>query len=67
MGTVLTFIYFGLVIGYTALKFEILTQRKNVDVTLSVKDTFFNDSYAFNYEKGFNIAVALSSFDSSTE
>ena len=67
MGTVLSFIYFGLVLGYTVLKFDILTNRKDVDITMSVKDTYYNDSYPFGGDQGFNIAVALSSFDSSTE
>ena len=67
MGTFLSFIYFGLVIGYTILKFDILTNRKDVDITLSIKDTHFPDSYSFTGKHGFNIAVALSSFDSSKE
>ena len=67
MGTLLSFIYFGLVLGYTILKFDILTNRKDVDITLMVKDTYFPDSYNFTSKHGFNIAVALSSFDNSTK
>ena len=47
MGTFLSFVYFGLVIGYTALKLDILTNRKDVDITLSIMDTHFSDSDAF--------------------
>ena len=67
MGTLLSFIYFGLVIGYTVLKFDILINRKDVNITLSTTDTHFSDSYSFTGKNGFNIAVALSSFSSNKE
>ena len=68
MGTFLSFIYFGLVLGYTYLKFDILYARKDVDITLSIKDTHFNDTYPFTGRKdGFNIAVGISSWTSSPE
>ena len=63
MGTILSVISFLMVIGYTVQKFDILITRKDVDIALSVRDTFFGDDYTFKGSQGFNIAVALTGFD----
>ena len=62
MGTVLSFIYFTIVIGYTVQKFDILISRKDVDIALAVRDNYFGDDDAFKGSAGFNVAIALTSF-----
>ena len=62
MGTVLSFIYFIIVIGYTVQKFDILISRKDVDIALAVRDNYYGDDDAFMGSAGFNVAIALTSF-----
>ena len=63
MGTALSFIYFCLVIGYTAMKFDVLANLKDVDITYAIEDNHFSEDDTFSGRQGFNIAVALTQFD----
>ena len=63
-GTLMSFIFMGIVIGYSAQRLDILLNRKDVDILQTVRDNYFSDNEAFTGEEGFNIAIALTGFDS---
>ena len=54
-------------ISYAYTKLDVLIQRKDVDVTTSVKNLHFDDSFVFEAKNGFNVAVAFTSYDSERE
>ena len=67
MGTVLSFLSFIILLGYTGQKIEILYSKKDVDIALNIKDHHFGVDHIFSGEQGLNIAVAFSGFDTVTE
>ena len=67
IGTVLSFISFFLIIGFTIQKLEILVNYKDMKITTSVQDNHFTESDTFSGRQGLNIAVALTSFDEDRE
>ena len=44
-----------------------MIQKKDVNILTGEKDLHFNDMDRFGYDKGMNIAVAFSSYNSETE
>ena len=67
MGTILSLLSFLIVLGYTVQKFDILITRKDVDVAMSVEDTFFAEGDKFTGSQGFNVAIALVGFGDKDE
>ena len=65
-GTLLTWLYLATVLFYTQLKFDVLINKKDVDVFFSVYENVFTDVDEFGYEHGFNVAAAFTAYDSET-
>ena len=67
MGTICSLFLVIITIAYAFTKMEVLILRKDVDVISTVNDLHFDDTFIFNNENGFNLAVAFTSYDSETE
>ena len=67
MGSICSLILFTIVLMYTYLKADTLIKRKDVDILSTIKDTHFLPDYEFNFDKGFNFAVAFTAYDSNQE
>ena len=59
MGTVSSFLLFVILIAYTYYKFNIMLEKKAVDILSAVKQDYFQEDYTFGSKQGFNIAVAV--------
>ena len=64
LSTLLTVVIISL---YAFQKYDVLVNRKDVNVLSTVNRLFFNDTELFSYENGFNIAVAITAYDSEEE
>ena len=62
--SVLLFIFVSF---YAAQKVDILINKKDVDVLSVVNKNFYDSKYIFDYSKGFNVAVAFTSYESQSE
>ena len=67
IGTSLSFIYVCLVLAYAIQKFDVLQNRRTEHITLAVRDNHFSDNDSFKGSQGFNVAIALTGFDSVRE
>ena len=67
LGACYTLIVIFLVAAYAMQKTEILINRKDIDVLSTVNDSHYNEDFVFKYEDGFNLAVALTAYDSNPE
>ena len=57
----------SIVIGYSVQRLDIYIQQKDVEILQTVRDNYFTDNEAFTGEEGFNIAIALTGFDTVRE
>lgn len=48
-------------------KADVLVLKKDVDILSTINDMAFDPDYVFNYEMGFNIAMAFTAYDSNPE
>ena len=67
VGSVFSIILFIIVVMYTFQKANIMIKREDDYVMTSNQDSFFDLDYKFDFEKGFNIAVAFTAFDNNKE
>ena len=63
VGSIFSIILFIIVGMYTFQKANIMIRREDDYVMTSTQDSFFDLDYKFDFEKGFNIAVAFTAFD----
>ena len=56
-----------IVLSYAYQKADVLKNKKDVDILSTISDSQFDPDYLFNFEKGFNIAAALTAYDSNPE
>ena len=66
-GTFFTLIMYMVVGVYAYLKTDVYVMKKDVDIMASTQAGFFNDSEIFDYERGLNLAIAFTAYDSETE
>ena len=53
---------------FTVTKWQVLTQRDNIDVLSFKQEAWFIDSDPFSYaESGFFVAAAITEYDTNTE
>ena len=67
IGTFLTLVLITITGFYSYYKTSILLRRRDTDVFTYTSKEFFADKDRFAFENGFNVAVAFTSFGSSTE
>ena len=67
VGSIFSIILFIIVVMYTFQKANIMIKREDDYVMTSNQDSFFDLDYKFDFEKGFNIAVAFTAFDNNKE
>lgn len=46
---------------------DVLIAKKDVDMLSAVLDYYFDENYIFDYQQGFNIAIAFTAFDGETD
>lgn len=66
-GSLCTLLILAVSVLYTVQKSFVLIERKDVDVLSTTLDSFFDENYVFNYQNGFNVAVAFSGFTNEAE
>ena len=66
-GTLCSLFLLIILINYTILKVDVLLQKKDVDILSTINLNFFTQDDVFDYEKGFNIAIGLTHYDSNQE
>lgn len=64
MGSICSIILLLITVFYAYLKFDVLRNKKDVNVLSTIKDSYFTDDDHFSYEQGLNIAVAFTAYDS---
>ena len=64
IGSICTLIIFVIVLGYMYLKIDVLISKKDIDILSTVEEFHYDADYVFDYSKGFNLAVALTSYSS---
>lgn len=62
-GLIFTLFLLSLTMAYSVRKFDQMITRKEVDIISVVQDSYFDEAELFSYKQGFNIAVALDSFE----
>ena len=67
MGSICSIILLLITVFYAYLKFDVLRNKKDVNVLSTIKDSYFTDDDHFSYEQGLNIAVAFTKYDSERE
>ncbi len=50
MGSVFTIIAYSLVLLYVYIKTDVWIKKKDVDIMQSVLDSYYDDSYVFDFE-----------------
>ena len=63
----LTLALLVVVVIYAFFKADILINAKDVSVLSTINDMYFSPDDAFTYDKGFNIAVGFTAYDSNPE
>ena len=63
MGSLCSIILLLITLFYAYLKFDVLRNKKDVNVLSTIKDSFFTDADHFSYKEGLNIAVAFTAYD----
>ena len=66
-GTILTILLATTMINFTFLKADVLINKKDVDVLSTINEDIFTSDTIYNYDNGFNVAAAITAFDSETE
>ena len=66
-GSVMSIFITIVIILFTALKADVLIQKKDVDILSTVYDRYFTQEDVFTYQNGFNVAAAFTKFNSDTE
>ena len=64
VGSICSFLLLFFLIAYSVQKFDIMINRREHDIIYSMMDSYYDGNYVFDYEQGFNIAVAFSAYDS---
>ena len=67
MGSICTLFLFMLICMYGYQKMDVLVAKKDVDMLSAVLDYYYDEDFTFNYNNGFNIAVAFTAYDDETE
>ena len=67
MGSFCTMIVILLTIGYAGFKFNIMLEMKDVNILLTLRESWYDDDYKFTFENGLNLAVAFSGYNTKTE
>mmetsp|Transcript_9947 Transcript_9947/g.12400 ORF Transcript_9947/g.12400 Transcript_9947/m.12400 type:complete len:147 (+) Transcript_9947:175-615(+) len=67
MGSICSVFLLTITCLYAYIKFDVLINRKDVDVLTANRDMFYSDDFIFGYEQGFNVAAAFTAYDSETE
>lgn len=67
VGSLCSIVLLMVTIFYAYLKFDVLMEKKDVNVLSTVKDLYFDDTDQFHYSNGLNIAVAFTAYDSVQE
>ena len=66
-GGLCTLILTFTVILFAYQKAEVLVHKKDVDILSTINDMFFTPDHVFNYERGFNVALGFTAYDSNPE
>ena len=66
-GTLMSLLLVATLIFYAQLKFDVLINKKDVDVLSSIYENVFTADDEFGYQNGFNVAAAFTAYDSGTE
>ena len=46
---------------------EVMISKKDVDILSTIKESYFDESFIFNHEDRFNVAVAFTAYDNELE
>ena len=63
MGSMLSLALLAVVAVYAFFKADILINAKDVSVLSTINDMYYGPEDEFNYDNGFNIAVAFTAYD----
>ena len=63
MGSACTFLLISVTLIYAYFKFDVLLNKKDVNILSAVRDLHYNDDYIFDYSMGLRIAIAFTAFD----
>ena len=66
MGSLCSFLIFILICTYGYYKKDILIDRKDVDILSAVLDYYHEEDFTFDYQNGFNVAIAFTDFSDET-
>ena len=66
-GLLITIMLIIVLVFYATVKFKSLISQRNVDIIIAKTENFFNYDHVFDFEKGLNMAVGLTAYDSETE
>ena len=67
MGSICSFFLIGIVLAYVYQKVDVLLFKRDVDILQTTAYLALTDQDEFNFDKGLNIAVAFTGYDSDTE
>ena len=67
LGTFCSFVLLICLIAYAGYKASVLERKQSVDILTAVVEDYYDDSYVFGADQGFNIAVyVVNPFDPTT-
>ena len=67
MGACCSVFLIMILVGFTALKTFNLTQRKDVNISSTKNEYFYDNEEVFDYDKGLNFAVGFTAYDNDKE
>ena len=67
VGGICSFLLMFLLLAYTGYKMSVLVGKTNINLLKTVHENFFDQSYMFDVDQGFNIAVGVYNGFDSTE
>ena len=67
MGACCSVFLIMILVGFTALKTFNLTQRKDVNISSTLNEYFYDHEEVFDYDKGLNFAVGFTAYDNDKE